>query len=127
MTLDEVDPVPDPLSTTTRDSGAETCPHSTEVADSEDPIEVDGSTEYVIKVGNQGTKPATGVRISAALLGDLEPVEARGPVQHRIEARGVAFEPLAKLAPSEEAVFRIRVKGRRAGDHVPGGALGDRL
>ena len=87
-----------------------------EVADSEDPIEVDGSTEYVIKVGNQGTKPATGVRISAALLGDLEPVEARGPVQHRIEARGVAFEPLAKLAPSEEAVFRIRVKGRRAGD-----------
>jgi uncharacterized repeat protein (TIGR01451 family) len=87
-----------------------------EVADSEDPIEVDGSTEYVIKVGNQGTKPATGVRISAALLGDLEPVDARGPVQHRVEARGIAFEPLAKLAPSEEAVFRIRVRGRRAGD-----------
>lgn len=87
-----------------------------EVADSEDPIEVDGATEYVIKVGNQGTKPATGVRIAAALLGDLEPVDARGPVQHRIDARGIAFEPLAKLAPSEEAVFRIRVKGRRAGD-----------
>jgi len=87
-----------------------------EVADSEDPIEVDGATDYVIKVGNQGTKPATGVRISAALLGDLEPVEARAPVQYRIENRGIVFEPLAKLAPSEEAVFRIRVKGLRAGD-----------
>ena len=28
----------------------------------------------------------------------------------------VAFEPLAKLAPSEEALYRIRVRGRREGD-----------
>jgi hypothetical protein len=28
----------------------------------------------------------------------------------------ITFEPLAKLAPAEEAVFRIRAKGRRAGD-----------
>jgi hypothetical protein len=89
---------------------------SFEVMDSEDPIEVDGVTEYVVRVGNQGTKPATGVRVTASLLGDLEPVEAQGPAGHRVENRAVVFEPLVKLAPSEEAVFRIRARGRRAGD-----------
>lgn len=89
---------------------------SFEVIDSEDPIEVDGVTEYVVRVGNQGTKPATGVRLAATLLGDLEPVEAQGPGGHRVDNLTVSFEPLAKLAPAEEAVFRIRAKGRRAGD-----------
>jgi uncharacterized repeat protein (TIGR01451 family) len=87
-----------------------------EVADSEDPIEVEGVTEYVVRVGNQGTKAATGVRLTATLLGDLEPVEAQGPAGHRVENLTVAFEPLAKLAPAEEAVYRVRAKGRTAGD-----------
>jgi len=87
-----------------------------EVTDSEDPVEVGGLTEYIVRVGNQGTKAASGVRVTATLLGDLEPVEARGPGGHRIENLTVVFEPLAKLAPAEEAVFRVRVRGRREGD-----------
>lgn len=87
-----------------------------EVGDSEDPIEVDGITEYVIRVGNQGTKPATGVRVAASLLGDLEPLDAKGPVGYRVENLTFVFEPLAKLSPAEESMFRIRVRGRRAGD-----------
>ena len=35
---------------------------------------------------------------------------------YRIDNLTITFEPLAKLAPAEEAVFRIRAKGRRAGD-----------
>jgi uncharacterized repeat protein (TIGR01451 family) len=88
-----------------------------EVADSEDPIEVEGLTEYVVRVGNQGTAPATGVRLTATLLGDLEPVEAQGPAGHRVDNLTIAFEPLAKLAPAEEAVFRVRARGRSQGDH----------
>ncbi len=88
-----------------------------QIADSEDPIEVGGQTEYVIRVGNQGTKPASGVRLAATLLGDLEPVEASGPSGHRIENLTVFFEPLATLVPTEEATFKIRIRGRRAGDH----------
>jgi len=87
-----------------------------EVADSEDPIEVGGVSEYVIRVANQGTKPASGVRVSATLLGDMEPVDARGPSPHRVDNLTITFEPLAKLAPSEEATYRIRVRGRREGD-----------
>ncbi|MFM7205974.1 MAG: CARDB domain-containing protein [Planctomycetaceae bacterium] len=89
---------------------------SFEVLDSEDPIEVGGVTEYVVRVVNQGTKPATGVRLAATLLGDIEPLEAHGPGGHRVDRATVAFEPLAKLAPAEEAVFRIRAAGRAAGD-----------
>jgi len=87
-----------------------------EVADSEDPIEVGGVSEYVIRVANQGTKPASGVRVSATLLGDMEPVDARGPSPHRVDNLTITFEPLAKLAPSEEATYRIRIRGRREGD-----------
>ncbi|NCA12116.1 DUF11 domain-containing protein [bacterium] len=87
-----------------------------EVTDSEDPIEVSGLTEYVIRVGNQGTKAASGVRLSATILGEMEPVEAKGPATHRIDNLTVSFEPLARLAPTEEAVYRIRVRGHRAGD-----------
>ncbi|MFM7107205.1 MAG: hypothetical protein ACKOZU_01130 [Planctomycetaceae bacterium] len=87
-----------------------------EVADSEDPIEVEGVTEYVVRVGNQGTKAATGVRLTATLLGDLEPVAAQGPAGHHVENLVVSFEPLAKLAPAEEAIYRVRAKGRSAGD-----------
>jgi uncharacterized repeat protein (TIGR01451 family) len=88
-----------------------------QITDSEDPIEVNGQTEYVIRVGNQGTKPASGVRLAATLLGDLEPIEATGPSGHRIENLTVFFEPLASLVPTEEATFKIRIRGRRAGDH----------
>ncbi len=89
---------------------------SFQVVDSEDPIEVEGLTEYVIRVSNDGTKAASGVRVAATLLGDLEPVEANGPGGHRVENLAVEFEPLAKLGPGEEAVFRVRARGRRAGD-----------
>ncbi len=86
------------------------------VVDSEDPIEVDGVTEYVIRVGNQGTKPAGDVEVTATMLGDMQPVEASGPVDYRIENLTVVFAPLARLAPSEEVVFRVQARGRRAGD-----------
>jgi len=85
------------------------------VADSEDPIEVEGVTEYVIRVANEGTKAASGVRLAATLLGELEPVEAEGPGKHRVENLAIEFEPLAKLGPGEEAVYKIRARGRRAG------------
>lgn len=86
-----------------------------QVVDSEDPIEVDGVTEYVVRVANEGTKAASGVRLTANLLGDLEPVEAEGPGRHRIENLVIEFEPLAKLGPGEEVVYRISARGRRAG------------
>jgi len=56
------------------------------------------------------------VRLTATLLGDLEPVDARGPAAHRTDNLTISFEPLARLSPAEEAVFKIRVRGTREGD-----------
>ena len=89
---------------------------SFEVADSEDPIEVGGLTEYVVRVANQGTKAATSVELAANLLGDLEPIDATGPVPFGVENLTVSFDPLATLAPADEVVFRVRVRGRRPGN-----------
>ena len=87
-----------------------------EVADSEDPIEINGLTEYVVRVENQGTKAAENVALSAKLLGDLQPVEARGPVPYEVQNLMITFEPLASLAPADEAVFHLQVRGRRPGN-----------
>lgn len=87
-----------------------------EVADSEDPIEINGLTEYVVRVENQGTKAAENVALSAKLLGDLQPVEARGPVPYEVQNLMITFEPLASLAPADEAVFYVQVRGRRPGN-----------
>jgi hypothetical protein len=89
---------------------------SFEVVDSEDPIEIGGLTEYVVRVTNQGTKAATNVELAANLLGDLEPIDAKGPVPFGVENLLVSFDPLATLAPADEAVFRIQVRGRRPGN-----------
>ena len=45
----------------------------------------------------------------------LAVVEAEGPGRHRVANLAVEFEPLAKLGPGEEGVYRIRARGRRAG------------
>ncbi|MDB4475875.1 hypothetical protein N9004_03870, partial [Pirellulales bacterium] len=87
-----------------------------EVADSEDPIEINGLTEYIVRVANQGTKAATNVSLSAKLLGDLEPVKARGPVPYEVQNLMITFDPLASLAPADEAVFHVQVRGRRPGN-----------
>ena len=87
-----------------------------EVADSEDPIEINGLTEYIVRVANQGTKAATNVALSAKLLGDLEPMKARGPVPYEVQNLMITFEPLASLAPADEAVFHVQVRGRRPGN-----------
>lgn len=86
------------------------------VVDSEDPIEVEGVTEYVVRVGNQGTQAASNVQVMATILGDMQPVDASGPVDYRISNLTVTFAPLARLAPTEETVFRVRVRGKQAGD-----------
>ncbi len=89
---------------------------SIEVTDSEDPIELGGVTEYVVRVVNEGTKAATNVELVAKLLGDLEPVNAQGPVPHGVENLQVVFDPLASLAAADEAVFRVQVRGRQPGN-----------
>lgn len=87
-----------------------------DVADSADPIEVGSDTTYQVRIVNQGTKAATNVRVAALLPAELEPVEGNGPSKGAVEGQRVQFEPLARLAPRGEAIYKIRVRGVKAGD-----------
>ncbi|MDY0169260.1 MAG: DUF11 domain-containing protein, partial [Thermoguttaceae bacterium] len=87
-----------------------------EVRDVVDPIEVGGETVYEINVLNQGSKAASNVRVHVLLPPEMQPVAAEGPAQHVIEGRQIAFEPLSRLAPKADTVYRVRVRGLEPGD-----------
>jgi len=88
------------------------------VLDTQDPIEVGSETTYEIRVTNNGNKVATNVRIGAVLADDLTPLNGEGPSRVSVEGQQVLMEPLEKIAPHDEVVYRIAARGTRAGDHV---------
>jgi uncharacterized repeat protein (TIGR01451 family) len=86
------------------------------VVDLDNPIEVGKETTYEIRVVNQGTADSSRVQIMATVPNGMTPRSAVGPTGNRIQGQQVLFEPLAKLAPRSDAVYRVRVLGRQPGD-----------
>jgi len=87
-----------------------------QAADTIDPVEVNGETTYEIRVVNQGSKAAGNVRLNVQLPVEMKPLAADGPSRYAIEGSQVVFEPLARLAPKADAVYRVRVQALRPGD-----------
>lgn len=87
-----------------------------EVVDLENPIEVGAETTYEIRILNQGTAPATGILITADVPAGMTPKSASGPTQFRVQGQQVIFEPVVKLAPRADALYRVRVIGLQPGD-----------
>ncbi len=87
-----------------------------EVADTRDPVEVNGETNYEIRVLNQGSKESTNVQITVALPPDLRVVAAEGPTRRIGDGNQVAFEPLPRLAAKADTTYRVRVQGLKPGD-----------
>jgi uncharacterized repeat protein (TIGR01451 family) len=88
------------------------------VNDVEEVIEVGSETTYEVRVANKGTKAATNVRISALLPAEMQALGGEGPTRASGDAQKVIFEPLARLNPQEEVVFKIQVQGVKPGDHI---------
>lgn len=88
------------------------------IADLSDPIEVGSETGYEVRVTNVGTKAATNVRILATLPPDMRAIGGDGPTRATSDGQRVEFEPLARLNPQEEVVFRVTAQGLKAGDHL---------
>lgn len=88
------------------------------VQDVHDPIEVGSETVYEIRIANNGNKVATNVQIAALLPDQLTPIKGEGPTKAIVEGQQVFMEPLARIAPRDEAVYRITARGISPGDHV---------
>ncbi len=89
---------------------------SFEIADKSDPIEVGKEALYEVKVVNKGSKTATNIQIVTIFPPDMKPVAGDGPSRAEVAGARIIFEPLARLNPREEAIFRIQAEGLRPGD-----------
>ncbi len=90
---------------------------STEIVDLADPIEVGSETAWEVRVRNDGSKAATNIAIACELPMGVDLMHAKGATTAIADNRSVIFKPLAQLAPGQQAVFRIHVRGTTEGSH----------
>ncbi len=81
-----------------------------EMVDTDDPIEVNSETSYEVRISNTGSKVETDIKLIASIPDKMEFKSATGPVRFHEEGKTIVFEPLERLAPKADAVFRINVK-----------------
>jgi uncharacterized repeat protein (TIGR01451 family) len=86
-----------------------------EVIDSDDPVEVNGTTRYLITVRNQGMVPATRVQVAATVPAEMAVLRVTGPADHTVAGQHVLYEPLT-LPAGGEARYEISVKALKPGD-----------
>jgi len=87
-----------------------------EVVDLDDPVEIGSETTYEIHVINQGSCPCINLRIDATVPDGMVSLAADGPTAGRIDGKQVSFAPLPKLGARADTVYRVRVRGIKAGD-----------
>ncbi len=86
-----------------------------EMVDTDDPIEVNSETAYEVRVTNTGSKVETDIKLVATVPDKMEFKSATGPARFHEEGRTIVFEPIEKLAPKADAIFRINVKAVEPG------------
>ncbi|QDU64645.1 Large cysteine-rich periplasmic protein omcB precursor [Planctomycetes bacterium Pan216] len=86
------------------------------IDDLDDPIESGKETIYEVRLLNEGTLPATNVRVSMTMSPELKAVAADGPSNNKAYQNILAFEPVPQLEPTGELVYRIKVVAQRKGD-----------
>lgn len=90
---------------------------ATEIVDLADPIELGAETAWEVRVRNDGSKAATNIAIACELPTGVDLMQAKGATTAIADNRSVVFKPLPQLAPGQQAVFRIHVRGTTEGSH----------
>jgi uncharacterized repeat protein (TIGR01451 family) len=87
-----------------------------DVTDAEDPVEVNGEAVYEVRVTNTGSVTETDVKVVCTLPEKAQLKAAGGASNGRVEGTEVVFEPLPRLAPKADAVYKVTVKCTAAGN-----------
>ena len=87
-----------------------------EVIDTNDPVEVGGTTSYVITVTNQGSAVDANIRLTAKLEDNMQYVSSTGTTTAQVKDRSIVFDAVNTLAPQKRASWEITVKALKAGD-----------
>jgi uncharacterized repeat protein (TIGR01451 family) len=87
-----------------------------ELVDTEDPIEVGANTTYEIRITNTGSKSETDIRLTCMIPDKMQFKSAQGPSHFQDQGKEIVFDPLPKLAPRADAIYRVTVKALAPGD-----------
>ena len=89
-----------------------------ELVDLDDPVEVGADTAYEIRVTNTGSKTETNLQLICTVPEKMEFRGASGAAncKFRVQGKDVVFEPLPRLAPRADAIYRVNVRGIAPGD-----------
>lgn len=90
---------------------------STEIVDLNDPVEVGSETAWEVRVKNEGSKAASNIAVACEIPEHVQLISAKGPTQAIADAKTVVFKGLPELAPGQQAIFRVHVKGLAEGTH----------
>jgi uncharacterized repeat protein (TIGR01451 family) len=88
------------------------------VKDLDEVIEVGSETTYEVRVLNKGTKAATNVRVNAQMPPGMAGIHGEGPTRATGDASQITFEPLARLNPQEEVIYKVQAQGKSPGDQI---------
>jgi hypothetical protein len=86
-----------------------------DVSDVEDPVELNGDAVYEIRVTNTGSVTETDVKIACTMPEKVQYKTATGPTGVHVEGVELVFDPLPRLAPKADAVYKVTVKCLAAG------------
>lgn len=87
-----------------------------ECEDNPDPVEINTQTTYTITATNQGTQTGTNIVIECTLPPEQEFVEAAGATKATVSGKTIRFAPVPAVAAKGRAVFKVTVRGIKAGD-----------
>src|SRR6266851_8344845 len=87
-----------------------------QVVDLKDPIQVGEHTTYKIDVTNQGSLAGKQIQITADVPPQLRIINARGPVQPKIEGQRITFPPVGALQPKQMLTYEVEVQALQPND-----------
>jgi uncharacterized repeat protein (TIGR01451 family) len=89
-----------------------------ELVDTDDPVEVGAETCYEIRVTNTGSKTETNLELVCTVPDKMEfrAAKCAAGCRYRVEGKDVIFEPLPRLAPRADVLYRVVVRGLAPGD-----------
>jgi uncharacterized repeat protein (TIGR01451 family) len=87
------------------------------VSGQESQVEIGDESVYEVRVVNTGSREARDLRVRVLVPAGMELVEAGGATGQRVRGNEVSFAPLARLAAQSAAVYQVRARAARAGDH----------
>ncbi|MCF7791647.1 MAG: DUF11 domain-containing protein [Victivallales bacterium] len=83
--------------------------------DIHDPVPVGEIEEYILTVKNQGSLPATKIKVECFIEDSMQYIESTGATKANLKNNLLTFDPLPELGPQAEAKWKIKIKALKPG------------